>query len=108
MALLSTDRNEHHSGGQAGRAFTRTAGLTAALLALPGCTVEAGAPSIALFGAYFPAWMACAAGGIIGAILLRLVFIRTGIDDALPARLPIYAGIAAAIGFLISITSFGR
>jgi len=77
-------------------------------LSLSGCAVSAGAPSIALFGAYFPSWLACALAGILGAVLVRLVFIPLGIDDVLPVRLPVYVAIAAAIGFLVSLLGFGR
>jgi len=77
------------------------------MLGLPLAGCNGGAPAIPLFGAYFPAWMLCAFGGILGAIAIRLVLIQIGIDDAIPVRLPIYLGIAATIGFLISLTSFG-
>lgn len=77
-------------------------------LVLSGCDVSAGAPSLALFGAYFPSWLACALAGILGAVLVRLVFIPLGLDDALPVRLPVYVAIAAAIGFLVSLLGFGR
>ncbi len=77
-------------------------------LVLSGCDVSAGAPSLALFGAYFPSWLACALAGILGAVLVRLVFIPLGLDDALPVRLPVYVAIAAAIGFLVSLIGFGR
>lgn len=77
-------------------------------LVLSGCDVSAGAPSLALFGAYFPSWLACALAGILGAVLVRLVFIPVGLDDALPVRLPVYVAIAAAIGFLVSLVGFGR
>lgn len=89
-----------------GPRWGRTGALVAAGL-LSGCA-PAGAPAIPLFGAYFPSWLLCALVGILGAVAVRLVFIRLGIDDALPARLPIYVCIAAGIGFLVSIISFGR
>ena len=76
-------------------------------LALGGCT-SAGAPAIALFGAYFPSWLACTLAGIVGAVVVRLVFIPLGIDDALPFRLPIYVAVAACLGFLVSLLGFGR
>lgn len=74
---------------------------------LAGC-VSAGAPAIPLFGAYFPSWLLCAMVGILGAVILRLLFVRAGIDDALPIRLPVYVCIAAGIGFAVSILGFGR
>ncbi|MCX5477990.1 YtcA family lipoprotein [Kaistia geumhonensis] len=92
-----------------GARLLRQFGPPAAMsLLLSGCTVSAGAPSIALFGAYFPSWLACALAGILGAVLVRLIFIPLGVDDMLPVRLPVYVAIAAAIGFLVSLLGFGR
>ena len=85
-----------------------TGGVMFGLLLPAGCSGDAGAPSIALFGAYFPSWLACALTGILGAVVVRLLFIPLGIDDLLPARLPVYVAIAAAIGFFVSMIGFGR
>lgn len=82
--------------------------VLAACVGLGGCSATTAAPAIPLFGAYFPSWLACALAGIVGAVLVRLVFIRVGIDDALSFRLPIYACLAAGIGFLVSSVGFGR
>jgi len=51
-----------------------------ALVFLTGCR---GIPSINLVGTFFPAWMLCVAIGIIGALVLRRVFVRTGIEPHL-------------------------
>ena len=59
-------------------------------------------------GSALPSWLACALAGILGAVLVRLVFIPLGLDDMLPVRLPVYVAIAAAIGFLVSLLGFGR
>ena len=88
-------------------ALSRAATLSLAALPLAGC-LSAGAPAIPLFGAYFPSWLLCAFIGILGAVVVRLMFIRAGIDDALPVRLPVYVCIAAAIGFAVSLLGFGR
>lgn len=88
-------------------AFGRLAALFGVALLLGGCT-SAGAPSIAMFGAYFPAWLACAFVGILGAVVVRLIFILLGLDDVLPIRLPVYVAVAAAIGFSVSLLGFGR
>ncbi|QFR32579.1 YtcA family lipoprotein [Ancylobacter sp. TS-1] len=79
----------------------------AAVLPVAGCA-PLGAPTIALFGAYFPSWLASALAGILGAVLVRLVFVRAGIDDAIPVRLPVYVCIALGLGFLFSHLGFGR
>ncbi len=78
-----------------------------AAMPLAGCS-PAGAPSLFFFGAYFPSWLACAFIAILATIVIRMLFVRLGIDDVLPARLPVYVCIAASIGFLISLIGFGR
>jgi hypothetical protein len=51
-----------------------------ALVFLTGCR---GIPSINLAGTFFPAWMLCVAIGIIGALVLRRVFVRMDIEPHL-------------------------
>ena len=57
------------------------------LLLLTGCR---GAPSINVLGSFFPGWMFCTAIGVVGSLLLRLVFIKINIDAHLPMRTPVY------------------
>ncbi|MBB3808344.1 YtcA family lipoprotein [Pseudochelatococcus contaminans] len=94
--------------GLAGRisAFM-VAALAPLAIGLGGC-VATSSPSIEFFGAYFPSWLACTLAGIVGAVLVRIVFVAAGIDDAMPFRLLIYVCIAASLGFIASIIGFGR
>jgi len=80
--------------------------IIAATMPLGGCA--GGAPTIFLSGAYFPAWLLCAVAGILGAVLVRIVLVVFGVDDAIPFRLVTYAAVAIAIGLLVSIVGFGR
>ncbi|MFC0284117.1 hypothetical protein ACFFJB_10940 [Camelimonas abortus] len=76
-----------------------------------GCAASGatfGAPALPLFNAFFPAWLLCAFCGVIGAALTRVVFVRAGLDDILPARLPVYVAVAVIIGLLVSWFGFGR
>jgi len=66
--------------------FWRT-GAALSLVFLTGCR---GAPSINVLGSFFPGWMFCMAIGVVGSLLLRLVFIKTNIDEHLPMRTPVY------------------
>jgi hypothetical protein len=59
----------------------------ASLIPLTGCR---GAPSINLLGSFFPGWMLCIALGVIGALLLRQVFVRIGMESHLGPRPLIY------------------
>jgi hypothetical protein len=61
--------------------------IAASLISLTGCR---GAPSISLMGSFFPGWMLCMALGLIGALLLRQVFIKIGVEAYLGPRPVIY------------------
>ncbi|HLS52212.1 MAG TPA: YtcA family lipoprotein [Burkholderiaceae bacterium] len=74
---------------------------------LSGC-VSQRAPSIYLFGSYFPSWLLCAIIGIVGAALIRVLFIRIGLDDVLPLRLFVYVCIAIIITLLTSLLFFAH
>lgn len=67
-----------------------------------------GSPVIPFFGAYFPSWIACSLIGIFGAVILRLVFIKVGLDDVMPVRVIVYLFLAIAIGLAASLILFGR
>ncbi|WP_244643049.1 YtcA family lipoprotein [Camelimonas fluminis] len=90
---------------------TALAGLMTLAGLLAGCapvSSSLGAPAIPLFDAYFPAWLLCAFVGVIGAVLVRVAFIRIGLDDMFPVRLPVYVAVAVIIGLLVSFFGFGR
>ncbi|MFG1431907.1 YtcA family lipoprotein [Xanthobacter sp. V2C-8] len=100
-------RRSGFRGWNAGASGLRGGAACAAAGLLAGCA-PLGAPTISFFGAYFPSWLACTLAGILGAVVVRVAFIRMGVDDVLPFRLPVYASIAAGLGFLVSLLSFGR
>jgi hypothetical protein len=58
-----------------------------AMIVICGCR---GAPSINLVGSFFPAWMLCVGFGVIGVLLARRVFVRTGIEPYLGAVAVVY------------------
>ena len=67
---------------------------------LSGCA-QRGAPSFALFGAYFPAWMLCAFLGIFASIAARAVFVATGLSNALPLQLFVCMAIGVCFALLV-------
>jgi len=87
MNLIKPDKIRAAAGHWfTGRALWRTvAGM--GLILLTGCR---GAPSINVLGSFFPGWMFCMAIGVVGSLLLRLVFIKTNIDAHLPMRTTVY------------------
>lgn len=73
--------------------------------ALAGCA-QTRAPSFYMAGSYFPAWLLCAVIGIVGAALVRVLFIRIALDDMLPLRLLVYTCIALMIAMAIGLYFF--
>lgn len=73
--------------------FVQRAAWLSMLLLLAGCDT-ARAPSFLIMGSYVPSWLVGAFISIPFTLLVRLVFIRTRLDDALPARLLVYLAIA--------------
>ena len=81
--------------------------LALTALALSGCTAQ-GAPSYTLFGAYFPAWMFCAALGILAAILARAFFVATGLAHVVPLQLGVCASIGLCAALAAGLAWFGQ
>jgi hypothetical protein len=75
-------------------------------IALSGCA-ERGAPSFALVGAYFPAWMFCVLLGIVAAIVARGGFIASGLAGVLPFQLFVCASIGAGFALVAWWLWFG-
>ena len=82
-------------------------GWSRAAIALPvaGCN---NAPTMDLFGSYFPAWMLCAAVGLVAAVIIRQVLAVAGINDYVVAPLLTYAGLAASATLLAWLLWFGH
>ncbi len=70
--------------------------LAGGSLLLSGC---AGAPSVTVAGAYFPAWLLCAVVSVAVAIVVRGVMVGTGLSNVIPLQLMvcISAGVIVAL-----------
>jgi hypothetical protein len=77
------------------------------LLSLCGCS-EAGAPSLDIFGAFFPAWLLCAALGIFIALGARIFFAERNLVNVLPFQLPVCTSLGAIFALLLWLVCFGR
>ncbi len=72
-----------------------TTPLTASLtLFLAACSPAGGAPSVSVFGSFFPAWVICAIGGVVLALVLRMAFVALHLDEHLPAPPLVYLCLA--------------
>jgi hypothetical protein len=63
-------------------------------------------PVFDIEGAFFPAWMLCLLGGVIGAALLRPLFARSGLEPYLGPLPLIYSCLALLISFVAWLTFF--
>ena len=75
-------------------------------LILGGCS-QGGAPSLVLFGAFFPDWMLCAVLGIVVAIVARIAFGATGLAAVLPYQLLVCISIGLIFALLAWLIWFG-
>ena len=82
-------------------------GLRRVAIVLPivGCSYS---PTLELLGSYFPAWMLCAAIGIVAAIVTRQILTVAGINDYVIAPLLTYAALAVSATLLAWLFWFGH
>ena len=66
------------------------------------------APSLDLLGSYFPAWMLCAAAGVVVAVVIRQVLIVVGVGEYVVAPLLTYVGLALSATWLIWLLMFAH
>ena len=78
--------------------MARRLALVAPALALAGCAGRANPPSVPLFGSYFPAWIICAIGGVVFALAMRAILVRSRLDAHLPLPPFVYLCLAISGG----------
>jgi YtcA family len=82
-------------------------GLRRVAIALPVAACNS-APTMDLFGSYFPAWMLCAAVGIVAAIIIRQILAVAGINDYVVAPPLTYVALALSATLLAWLLWFGH
>jgi hypothetical protein len=65
-------------------------------------------PTLDLLGSYFPAWMLCAAAGVVAAVVIRQVLMIVGVGEYVIAPLLTYVGLAVSGTLLIWLLMFGH
>ena len=80
------------------RPLGANATLVFALGSLGGC---AGAPSVTVAGAFFPAWLACGLLALVAAAVFRATFIATGLAQTLPMQFFVCLAMGALVGALV-------
>ena len=67
------------------------------LLVVSGC---ARAPSINVFGSFFPGWVFCMAGGLLMMLVVRAVLIKTGYVHSVGPLVIVYPSLMAIFAFI--------
>ncbi|POR50246.1 YtcA family uncharacterized protein [Paraburkholderia eburnea] len=90
------------------RTWPRTATACSLLASAPlaGCAAR-GAPSFALFGAYFPFWLTSGVAGVVGAVVAHRVFVKTGWAREVPYQLSVCTAIGVVVGVLVWLLGTG-
>jgi hypothetical protein len=73
------------------------------MLSTAGCSR---APSFNILGSFFPAWILCGVLGILLAVGVRVVFVRTKFEQELSPLILIYPCLAAFFTFSIWLLFF--
>ncbi len=89
------------------RRRVRTTSSAGFLLLLTGCGAPA-APSLILFGAYFPGWIFCAVAGVLAAIATRAAMIALNLANVLPYQLFICVAAGLVVAVSLWLLWFGR
>lgn len=63
---------------------------------LHGCSRS---PSTSVLGAYYPDWLFCIVGGVVAAVLIRLLLLRAGLNDWLSPPAIAYPALLALLAF---------
>jgi YtcA family len=66
------------------------------------------APTMDLFGSFFPAWMLCAALGVVTAVFIRQILAVVGINDYVVAPQLTYAALVVSATLLAWLLWFGH
>ncbi|MGB6942975.1 MAG: YtcA family lipoprotein [Bryobacteraceae bacterium] len=64
------------------------------------------APSVDLFGSFFPIWMICIAAASVLTLAARSLLIRVGIEDQLGPRLIVYPSMVTLLACTIWLVFF--
>src|SRR5262249_41055857 len=65
-------------------------------------------PTQDLLGSYFPAWMVCAALGIVTSVLIRQILVAVHVNDYVVAPLLTYTALAVFVTSLAWLLWFGH
>jgi Flp pilus assembly protein protease CpaA len=86
---------------------TRLPLMPALALPLQGCSGR-GAPSYAIFGAYFPLWLLSGLIGAAAALIAHRLFVAMGWSSWLPFQLSVCVAIGVAVAVTVWLSGSGH
>ena len=109
MTCVSVPRNAGSSSINTVEKRADALAVRRTVLSLPlwitGCSA---APAQDVLGSFFPAWMLCAAIGILAAVVLRIMLTWVGIAESVPVPPVTYIILATAMTLLVWLLWFGH
>ena len=63
-------------------------------------------PQINIIGSFFPSWMLCLLIGIVAALVVRRLLVRTGIDLYVGPRALVYPSLAILVTLVLWVAFF--
>lgn len=69
---------------------------------LAGCASGAQSPDFLLLNSYFPSWLIGSILALVLTVVIRFVFVRSGVDDYLPFRFFVYVAIWLVFSMALS------
>jgi hypothetical protein len=63
-------------------------------------------PQINIIGSFFPSWMLCLLIGIVAALIVRRLFVHTGIDPYVGPRALVYPSLAILVTLVLWVAFF--
>ncbi len=103
MQRLREVRTKAEGRNERGYRIASIAASIAATLAATGCSR---APTFNILGSFFPAWILCGTIGIALAVVVRVIFVRTQLEQELSPLILIYPCLAALFTFTIWLVFF--
>jgi len=72
----------------------------------PNTDMFSRAPSLDVFGSFFPIWMLCIGAAVLLTLAARFVFVRTRLEDDLGPRVIVYPSMVALFACIIWLLFF--
>lgn len=95
------------NGPSVGLLVGKLGAMTSWLMAAFCVTACSKAPAQDVLGSFFPAWLLCAAIGVVGSVMCQKVLAVIGLGNVIPVPTLTYLALACAITLAVWLAWFG-